>query len=91
MPRIENVGNTIVITGRYSASCAPSILITFIDMVLFNTPKPVPEPCEVYMFGGQHFFQTIFVLVALACIPVMLLAKPLNIMKQRRQGNVSTT
>ncbi|XP_037885704.1 V-type proton ATPase 116 kDa subunit a1 isoform X3 [Glossina fuscipes] len=73
--------------GRYSASCAPSILITFIDMVLFNTPKPVPEPCEVYMFGGQHFFQTIFVLVALACIPVMLLAKPLNIMKQRRQGN----
>ncbi|XP_075149974.1 V-type ATPase subunit a family protein Vha100-1 isoform X2 [Haematobia irritans] len=72
----------------YSASCAPSILITFIDMVLFNTPKPPPEKCEVYMFAGQHFFQVVFVLVALACIPVMLLGKPLQIMKQRKNPNV---
>ncbi|XP_073818680.1 V-type ATPase subunit a family protein Vha100-1 isoform X4 [Musca autumnalis] len=72
----------------YSASCAPSILITFIDMVLFNTPKPVPEGCEVYMFGGQHFFQVVFVLIAVACIPVMLLGKPLQIMKQRKHANV---
>ncbi|XP_013103354.1 V-type proton ATPase 116 kDa subunit a 1 isoform X4 [Stomoxys calcitrans] len=72
----------------YSASCAPSILITFIDMVLFNTPKPPPTGCEVYMFGGQHFFQVVFVLIALACIPVMLLGKPLQIMKQRKNPNV---
>uniref|UniRef100_A0A1I8NPI2 V-type proton ATPase subunit a n=1 Tax=Stomoxys calcitrans TaxID=35570 RepID=A0A1I8NPI2_STOCA len=71
----------------YSASCAPSILITFIDMVLFNTPKPPPTGCEVYMFGGQHFFQVVFVLIALACIPVMLLGKPLQIMKQRKNPN----
>ncbi|KAH8306252.1 hypothetical protein KR018_005312 [Drosophila ironensis] len=72
----------------YSEACAPSILITFIDMVLFNTPKTPPEGCHVYMFMGQHFFQVLFVLVALGCIPVMLLAKPLLIMQARKQANV---
>ncbi|KMZ06543.1 uncharacterized protein Dsimw501_GD21418, isoform C [Drosophila simulans] len=71
----------------YSEACAPSILITFIDMVLFNTPKPPPEKCETYMFMGQHFIQVLFVLVAVGCIPVMLLAKPLLIMQARKQAN----
>ncbi|XP_037714616.1 V-type proton ATPase 116 kDa subunit a1 isoform X7 [Drosophila subpulchrella] len=71
----------------YSEACAPSILITFIDMVLFNTPKPPPEKCETYMFFGQHFIQVLFVLVAVGCIPVMLLAKPLLIMQARKQAN----
>lgn len=78
-------------TGKYSQACAPSILITFIDMVLFNKPKEVGEPCEVYMFWGQHFVQVLFVLVALGCIPVMLLAKPLLIMQARKQANVSSS
>lgn len=73
----------------YSEACAPSILITFIDMVLFNTPKPPPGYCETYMFMGQHFIQVLFVLVAVGCIPVMLLAKPLLIMQARKQANVS--
>ncbi|KRK04223.1 V-type proton ATPase 116 kDa subunit a1 isoform X8 [Drosophila yakuba] len=72
----------------YSEACAPSILITFIDMVLFNTPKPPPERCETYMFFGQHYIQVLFVLVAVGCIPVMLLAKPLLIMQARKQANV---
>ncbi|KAH8407159.1 hypothetical protein KR222_009553 [Zaprionus bogoriensis] len=72
----------------YSESCAPSILITFIDMVLFNTPKKPAEGCEVYMFWGQHFIQTLFVLVALGCIPVMLLGKPIKIMQARKLANV---
>nr|XP_041631635.1 V-type proton ATPase 116 kDa subunit a1 isoform X5 [Drosophila kikkawai] len=71
----------------YSEACAPSILITFIDMVLFNKPKPPPQDCEVYMFWGQHFIQVLFVLVAVGCIPVMLLAKPLLIMQARKQAN----
>ncbi|KRK04227.1 V-type proton ATPase 116 kDa subunit a1 isoform X7 [Drosophila yakuba] len=71
----------------YSEACAPSILITFIDMVLFNTPKPPPERCETYMFFGQHYIQVLFVLVAVGCIPVMLLAKPLLIMQARKQAN----
>ncbi|KPU72856.1 uncharacterized protein Dana_GF23290, isoform I [Drosophila ananassae] len=72
----------------YSEACAPSILITFIDMVLFNTPKAPPQDCETYMFFGQHFIQVLFVLVAVGCIPVMLLAKPLLIMQARKQANV---
>ncbi|XP_030369170.1 V-type proton ATPase 116 kDa subunit a isoform X3 [Scaptodrosophila lebanonensis] len=71
----------------YSESCAPSILITFIDMVLFNKPKDPPEGCKVYMFSGQGFFQSLFVLLAICCIPVMLLGKPIKIMQARKLAN----
>ncbi|XP_017847857.1 V-type proton ATPase 116 kDa subunit a isoform X3 [Drosophila busckii] len=73
---------------RWSEACAPSILITFIDMVLFNEPKKPPVGCKtVYMFWGQHFIQVVFVLGALCCIPVMLLGKPMKIMQARKQAN----
>ncbi|XP_017140580.1 V-type proton ATPase 116 kDa subunit a isoform X2 [Drosophila miranda] len=72
----------------YSEACAPSILITFIDMVLFNTPKAAPAECGVYMFWGQHFVQVLFVLLALGCIPIMLFAKPMLIMQARKLANV---
>ena len=36
-------------TGPY---CAPSILITFINMVLFKS-NTAPAVCDPYMFGGQ--------------------------------------
>lgn len=58
-------------------------------MVLFNTPKTPAKGCEVYMFWGQHFIQVVFVLVALGCIPVMLLGKPIKIMQARKLANVS--
>ncbi|XP_023173723.2 V-type proton ATPase 116 kDa subunit a isoform X3 [Drosophila hydei] len=81
--------------NRYSAkndfpmteACAPSILITFIDMVLFKSSKAPGKDCNVHMFAGQSFFQTIFVLIALACIPVMLLGKPIKIMQARKLAN----
>ncbi|KAL7728917.1 hypothetical protein ACLKA6_004253 [Drosophila palustris] len=73
----------------FTESCAPSILITFIDMVLFNEPKTPPKGCETpYMFWGQHFIQVVFVLIALGCIPVMLLGKPIKIMQARKLANV---
>ncbi|XP_030553848.1 V-type proton ATPase 116 kDa subunit a isoform X1 [Drosophila novamexicana] len=68
-------------------ACAPSILITFIDMVLFKESKAPGKDCNVYMFWGQSFFQTVFVLIALACIPVMLLGKPIKIMQARKLAN----
>ena len=41
----------------YSDKCAPSVLITFINMVLFKTEKE-PEGCETtYMFAGQSVLQ----------------------------------
>ena len=41
-----------------SEGCAPSVLITFINMVLFKSEEPL-KGCEtVYMMGGfQHFLQ----------------------------------
>jgi len=60
----------------FSPGCAPSVLILFINMMLFgsNTPQ---DGCEEFMYDGQKLLQLIFVLVALLCIPWMLLGKPL--------------
>lgn len=36
-----------------SPACAPSILITFINMVLFKNSPPLENCGTVYMFSGQ--------------------------------------
>lgn len=36
-----------------SPACAPSILITFINMVLFKDSKALEHCDTVYMFAGQ--------------------------------------
>ena len=63
----------------YSPGCAPSVLIYFINMILFGSNKPL-EGCEEYMYSGQSTIQLVFVLIAVLCIPWMLLGKPLYIM-----------
>lgn len=70
----------------WSENCAPSILITFINMVLFKAPEYNPEtdPCSPWMFAGQAGLQKFLVLVAVVCIPWMLLAKPIMIMRARK-------
>lgn len=74
----------------YSEACAPSILITFINMVLYKYPEPIEGAvCSPYMFTGQETIQKLLLFVALLTIPVMLFAKPYLIMKARKQGNVS--
>lgn len=70
----------------YSPTCAPSVLITFINMILQGHSK-MPDGCNSeYMFSGQGTLQIVFVLLAILCIPVMLLGKPLHflIVKKRR-------
>jgi V-type H+-transporting ATPase subunit a len=64
--------------------CAPSILITFINMVLFKSSKS-PEVCDPYMFAGQGALQKLLVIIALLCVPIMLLAKPIMIMRAQKQ------
>ncbi|XP_011261601.1 V-type proton ATPase 116 kDa subunit a isoform X2 [Camponotus floridanus] len=64
--------------------CAPSVLITFINMVLFKPATKVGE-CEPYMYGGQSGLQKFLVVVALLCVPWMLLAKPISLMRNRRK------
>lgn len=60
---------------RFRPGCAPSVLNTFINMMLFKHAK-VEEGCSEYMFDGQEVMQWCFVLIALLCIPVMLFGKP---------------
>lgn len=65
--------------------CAPSVLILFINMVLF---KPLSgyaplKYCEALMYGPELTVQKAFVIIALLCIPWLLLAKPLYIQAAR--------
>ncbi|KAL7022202.1 hypothetical protein ACKWTF_012176 [Chironomus riparius] len=70
----------------HSAHCAPSILITFINMVLFKKSTVLTEACETpFMFAGQEFLQKVLVLSAFICIPWMLFAKPFIIMQERKK------
>jgi V-type H+-transporting ATPase subunit a len=75
----REMGNEV----KFGSSCAPLVLIYFIDMMLFKQPDEVKN-CEKYMFEGQQELQYALVFGALACIPVMLLAKPIFIQCTRR-------
>ncbi|XP_058813628.1 V-type proton ATPase 116 kDa subunit a 1 isoform X1 [Topomyia yanbarensis] len=70
---------------KFSAGCAPSILITFINMVLFKPPNDAGE-CSPYMYAGQAGLQKFLVVIALMCVPWMLLAKPIMIMRSRKEA-----
>merc|ERR1712180_425088 len=66
-----------------SQGCAPSVLITFINMVLFKSEDPLPGCESVYMGGGfQKYLQYLLVIGSVACIPIMLFVKPLFKRKQ---------
>jgi len=66
-----------------SQGCAPSVLITFINMVLFKSEEPLPGCESVYMMGGfQKYLQYLLVIGSVACIPIMLFVKPLVKRKQ---------
>ncbi|KAL0133301.1 hypothetical protein PUN28_000806 [Cardiocondyla obscurior] len=68
--------------------CAPSVLITFINMMLFKNAV-VPKDCSQYMFEGQDILQMVLIFAALLCIPVMLLGKPLYIIFSKKMKNDS--
>uniref|UniRef100_A0A1E1WEP8 V-type proton ATPase subunit a n=3 Tax=Pectinophora gossypiella TaxID=13191 RepID=A0A1E1WEP8_PECGO len=70
---------------KTSAFCAPSILITFINMMLFKTDENTRPQCDTVMFAGQLYFQKFFVILALMCVPVMLFGKPYFIMKEQKR------
>lgn len=69
---------------KVSPHCAPSILITFINMVLMKD-SIVDEVCDANMFPGQNFIQKFLVFVAVCCVPVMLLGKPIYIVKYQNK------
>lgn len=68
----------------YTPGCAPSILIMFINMMLFSGAEPL-EGCNELMFKGQNEIQMAFVFISLLCIPWMLFGKPLYVMHNRKK------
>ncbi|XP_054279427.1 V-type proton ATPase 116 kDa subunit a 1 isoform X2 [Macrosteles quadrilineatus] len=59
--------------------CAPSVLILFINMMLFKPGSPY-EGCDEFMFEGQKLVQTMFVIIAMLCVPIMLFGKPIYLL-----------
>ncbi|KAK9746566.1 V-type ATPase 116kDa subunit [Popillia japonica] len=54
-------------------------------MVLFKPAKENP-PCSPEMFDGQFALQKVLVVLALLCVPVMLLAKPIIILRSQNKS-----
>ncbi|KAF5299267.1 hypothetical protein FQA39_LY02440 [Lamprigera yunnana] len=73
----------------YGSSCAPSVLILFINMMLFKHTTPQPK-CKEYMFTSQADLQLGLVLAALLCIPVMLFGKPIYIKCKKKAPKPQT-
>ncbi|XP_065211515.1 V-type proton ATPase 116 kDa subunit a 1-like isoform X2 [Planococcus citri] len=71
---------------KVGPGCAPSILITFINMMLFKyNLTPLPNCGSVFMFGIQEPLQKFLLFIALLCVPWMLFAKPVHIMRARKK------
>ncbi|XP_046419903.1 V-type proton ATPase 116 kDa subunit a1 isoform X2 [Neodiprion fabricii] len=69
---------------KYSSYCAPSVLITFINMILFKD-TPQVKGCDEWMYAGQGVLQKLLVIIALLCVPWMLIVKPVMIMRSNKR------
>lgn len=56
-------------------------------MVLFKETKFDPACKQATMYAGQLGLQKLLVFVALICVPWMLLAKPIIIMREKKKMN----
>lgn len=87
LPQTLNCTELIVEIADFKlgSQCAPSVLIYFIDMMLFGDSGNLPDDCDKYMFDSQVSVQRILVYGALICIPWMLMGKPIYIILTRRK------
>lgn len=74
----------------YSPGCAPSVLVYFINMILFGKEKPL-DGCDAFMYSGQKYVQYVLLVLGVLCIPWMLCGKPIYIMIRRRKRNRIST
>lgn len=83
------------ILGNYypGSNCAPSLLIGLINMFMVRSrPSGFVKSdgtsyvqCHLnFWYPGQQFFETVFLLVAIGCVPVMLFAKPYFLWKEKK-------
>ncbi|KAG0710495.1 V-type proton ATPase subunit a isoform 1 [Chionoecetes opilio] len=68
---------------QHKAGCAPSVLIYFINMVLLKQDDPVGD-CDVWMYSGQYTVQVALLVIALLCVPIMLIPMPFVKRSQHR-------
>jgi V-type H+-transporting ATPase subunit a len=75
------------IYGAKDSFCAPSILITLINMFLYKYPEdPDPKLCYLHTwYGGQKYVQTALLLLVLLCVPWMLVLKPWYLNRQNKR------
>ncbi|EDW72473.2 uncharacterized protein Dwil_GK20688 [Drosophila willistoni] len=69
----------------HTAGCAPSVLITFIDMMLLKTSEPLDESCDNGMFPGERIVEYVLVAVAFLAVPVLLAGKPIYLTRRQKQ------
>uniref|UniRef100_A0A8C5GSQ0 V-type proton ATPase subunit a n=1 Tax=Gouania willdenowi TaxID=441366 RepID=A0A8C5GSQ0_GOUWI len=62
----------------FTSKDAPSLLIHFINMCLFN----YSDSTNKFLYSGQMGIQVLLVLIALACVPCMLIVKTLVLRRQ---------
>ena len=68
--------------NTHSEHCAPNLLITFINMMLFKNEPSDPaleQICkgyEKFMYGGQYGIQMFLVVIGVLMVPIMLFGKP---------------
>uniref|UniRef100_A0A8C8JML9 V-type proton ATPase subunit a n=1 Tax=Oncorhynchus tshawytscha TaxID=74940 RepID=A0A8C8JML9_ONCTS len=63
----------------FTSKDAPSLLIAFINMCLFNYGDVTNKP----LYRGQMGIQIVLVLIALACVPCMLIVKTMVLRRHR--------
>lgn len=76
-----------ILDPAYGTSCAPSVLIIFINMMLQKSTE-AKEPCKPFMFDGQDALQKTFLVFAFLCVPVMLFGKPVHQIMMARKRKV---
>ncbi|XP_076042466.1 V-type ATPase subunit a family protein Vha100-1 isoform X2 [Oratosquilla oratoria] len=67
---------------QHGSSCAPSVLITFINMVLMKKENEEGSVCSQYMYPYQYIIQMVMLIICVICVPIMLIPKPIILKKQ---------
>ncbi|XP_066906870.1 V-type proton ATPase 116 kDa subunit a 1 [Halyomorpha halys] len=71
-------------SGRSSA-CAPSIIISFIDMILMTSSNKLPDECDERIYSFQNIFEKCVIFIAFICVPWMLIIKPIILIKRKKK------
>ncbi|KAH8261114.1 hypothetical protein KR044_003602, partial [Drosophila immigrans] len=69
----------------YNSACAPSVLITFIDMMLMKTSEVEEKGCNKGMFPSERLIEYILVMIAFCAVPILLCGKPIYLMRRQRK------